>query len=288
MKQMLLAMTAVLPLLAGTSGLPRFDPGLQESLQEGVARLGLTALADQHRLSVSLLDLSDPDAERYASFNDRQTMYAASLPKIGVLLGVFQAIRDGLMGYTPAVDVSLTRMVRQSSNDDASRLIQRLGYDFIARTLASPRYRLYDPAAAGGLWIGKAYGPSGMRRHVEFWRPEPISGEWHAANSLQLARFFWMLHRGELVSPAHSASMKRILAGPASGGEYFVEGLRTLGVRHIYRKFGTYADTHCDAALVEHQGRRYVAAVMVNDSRGASILPRLIRELHRIVFTGRT
>jgi beta-lactamase class A len=284
---LLLAVTAALPLLAVAPGLPRADSSLQVNLEKSLAKLGLTTLANEHRLSVSLLDLSNPASERYASFNDRQMMYAASLPKIGVLLGVFQAIRDGLMGYTPAVDASLTRMVRHSSNDDASRLIQRLGYGFIAQTLASPGYRLYDPAAEGGLWIGKAYGPSGLRRHVEFWRPEPISGEWHAANSLQLTRFFWLLQRGELVSPVHSASMKRILAGPATG-EYFIEGLRTLGVRHIYRKFGTYANTHCDAALVEHRGRRYVAAAMVNDARGSSILPRLIQELHRIVLTGRT
>ncbi len=161
--------------------------------------MGLEPLVAERRLSVSLLDLSDSGAEHYASFNDRQIMYAASLPKLGILLGAFQAMRDGLLGRTSALDAALTRMIRQSSNTDASRLIQRLGYDFIARTLSREPYRLYDPEAEGGMWVGKSYGPSGLGPHVEFWRPEPISGEWHAANTLQVARFFWLLSRGDLV-----------------------------------------------------------------------------------------
>ena len=251
----LFALAAALPLLASIPALPRLDPALQVNLQASLTKLGLDPLVAERKLSVSVLDLSDPLQERYASFNDRQMMYAASLPKIGVLLSAFQAIRDGLIASSAMLDASLTRMIRQSSNDDASRVIQRLGYDFIARTLATSRYRFYDPAAEGGLWVGKAYGPSGLRRHVEFWRPEPISGEWHAANTLQAARFLWMLEQGQLVTPAASASMKRMLSQP-SISDYFVEGLRASGVRDIFRKSGTFGDTHCDAVLVEHEHKR--------------------------------
>ena len=279
----LFALAAALPLIASIPALPRLDPGLQVDLQASLTKLGLDPLVAERKLSVSVLDLSNPRQERYASFNDRLTMYAASLPKIGILLSAFQAIRDGLIPRSAALDVSLTRMIRQSSNDDASRVIQRLGYDLIARTLASSRYRFYDPAAEGGLWIGKAYGPSGWRRHLEFWRPEPISGEWHAANSLQTARFLWLLEDGQLVTPAASASMKQMLGQPSSS-DYFVEGLRTSGVRDIFRKSGTFGDIHCDAVLVEHEQKRYVAVAMVNDARGPQILPKLIQEIHHLVI----
>jgi beta-lactamase class A len=263
--------------------LPREDSTLQVHLQETLTRMGLDPLVNEQRLSVSLLDLSDPGQERYAGCNDRRMMYAASLPKIGILLGAFQAIRDGLLPRTAALDASLTRMIRESNNRDASRIIQRLGYDFIGRTLSNPRYRLYDPDADGGLWVGKAFGPSGFRHHVEFWRPEPITGEWHAANTLQVTRFFWMLSRGDLVNPAYCSAMKRILSKTGTS-EYFVEGLQAVGVRNIYRKAGTYGDTHCDAVLVEHRGRRYVAVAMVNDPSGPSLLPRLIQELHQLIL----
>jgi beta-lactamase class A len=271
---------ASMPVVAG---LPRVDSELQVQLRQSLDRMGLDPLVAGGKLAVSLLDLSDPAEERYASFNDRLMMYAASLPKLGVLLGAFQAICDGLLPHTPAVEASLTRMIRQSSNGDASALIQRLGYDFIARTLASDRYRLYDPAAEGGVWVGKSYGPSGVRRHVEFWRPEPISGEWHAANSLQVARFFWLLSRGDLVGEKYCRSMKRMLSKP-DANDYFVEGLRLVGVREMYRKSGTFGDTHCDAVLVEHKHKRYVAVAMVSDPGGPRILSRLIQELHRLVI----
>ncbi len=29
--------------------------------------------------------------------------------------------------------------------------------------LTSPRYAFYDPSGAGGLWVGKSYGPSASR-----------------------------------------------------------------------------------------------------------------------------
>ncbi len=279
----LFALAAALPLVASIPALPRLDPALQVNLQASLTKLGLDPLVAERKLSVSVLDLSDPLQERYASFNDRQMMYAASLPKIGILLSAFQAIRDGLIASSAMLDATLTRMIRQSSNDDASRVIQRLGYDFIARTLANSRYRFYNPAAEGGLWVGKAYGPSGLRRHVEFWRPEPISGEWHAANTLQAARFLWLLERGQLVTPVASASMKRMLSQP-SISDYFVEGLRASGVRDIFRKSGTFGDTHCDAVLVEHEHKRYIAVAMVNDVRGPQILPKLIQEIHKLVI----
>ena len=276
----LILLLASMPL---TGALPRADPALQARLQRSLDGLGLESLIAEHKLSISLIDLSVPDEEHYAGINDRQMMYAASIPKLGILLGAFQAIHDGILGRTAAVDAAVMRMIRQSSNADASRMIQLLGYDFISRTLASARYRLYDPAAEGGLWIGKSYGPSGLRSHVEFWHPEPISGEWHAANSLQLARFFWLLSRGDLVGKRYSDSMKRILS-QSDGPEYFAPRLRTEGVRFIYRKSGAFGDTFCDAALVEHQHKRYVAAAMVNHASGPFILPRLIRELHRLIM----
>ena len=283
MKTSTVLLLATSALTATPPGLPRVDADLQAGLRDVLANSGLEALVRDRKLSVSLLDLSDPEMERYASVNDRQMMYAASLPKVGILLAAFEAFRQGWLQHTAAIEASLTRMIRLSSNDDASRIIQRLGYEFIARTLASPRYRLYDPAAQGGIWVGKAYGPSGLRQHIEIWRPEPVSGEWHAANTLQVARFFWMLARGGLATPVFNASMKLMLGSPATS-EYFVEGLRELGVQHLYRKFGTYADVHCDAVLVEHGGKRYVAVAMVNDPQGPRILPRLIRELHQLAM----
>ena len=48
-------------------------------------------------------------------------------------------IAAGLMDYTPAVREMFTRVARFSSNADASRAIQWIGFDYIARVLTSRR-----------------------------------------------------------------------------------------------------------------------------------------------------
>lgn len=249
--------------------LPDRAPDLQEQLDAA-----LSALGSPPDLAVSLIDLHTP--ARYASSQDHRIFYGASLPKLGILLAAFAAIHERKLPGGAALDASLTRMIRLSSNVDASRLIQTLGFAYIADTLA--QYGLDS-----GLWVGKAYGPSGYRRHVEFWRTEPASGEWHAANTLQLARFFWLLDAGRLVDAASCRAMKRILAEPGTS-EYFVEGLRALGVRSVYRKFGAYGTLHGDAALVDEGGRRYIAAALVNSHDGPAILTALIQQLHQMVL----
>lgn len=249
--------------------LPDRAPDLQEQLDAAIVELG-----SPPDLAVSLVDLHAP--ARYAASQDQRIFYAASLPKLGILLAAFAAMRDRKLQRGAAIDASLTRMIRFSSNADASRLIQTLGFAYIARTLAA--YGLDS-----GLWVGKAYGPSGYRRHVEFWRTEPASGEWHAADTLQLARFFWLLDAGCLVDASSCRAMKRILAEPGTS-EYFVAGLRALGVRGIHRKFGAYGTIHGDAVLVEDAGRRYIAAALVTSNDGPALLSALIQRLHQIVL----
>ena len=72
------------------------DPGLQASLErELAARPAWKALVDRRKLAVGLVDLSDPQHVRYASLNGAEMMYAASLPKIAVLLAAEEAMESG-------------------------------------------------------------------------------------------------------------------------------------------------------------------------------------------------
>ena len=256
---------------------PTADPALQRSLEEIVRAMGLAQPLEEHRIAVSLMDITDPHHTRYAGVNDRQMMYAASLPKIAILLAGFEAVRAGILDYTPAVRDMFTRLIRYSSNIDASRAIQAVGFDYIARVLTSPFYRLYDPILNGGLWIGKAYGGAN-----DYWKRDPLANLSHAATSLQVVRFFWLLDRGLLVTPEYSAEMKEILSKPGIHHK-FVKGLEAIGVREIYRKSGTWKDSHCDAALVEHNGKRYIAVALIKDHQGGELLPRLIQKLDALI-----
>src|SRR5690348_9205921 len=58
------------------------DAALEQSLRGVVDDLQLNSAVTEKRLAVSLVDVTDSQHLRYAGLNDREMMYAASLPKI--------------------------------------------------------------------------------------------------------------------------------------------------------------------------------------------------------------
>jgi beta-lactamase class A len=253
------------------------DSNLEASLRGIVERLGLNSPVAQKRLAVSLVDVTDMEHVRYAGLNDREMMYAASLPKICALVAGFERINRGELEYTPAIKEMFTRMVRYSSNVDASRAIHTVGFEFIRKVLMSPRYLFYDPAQNGGLWLGKAYGGPG-----DNWKRDPLHNLSHGATTLQVARFFVLLREGRLVSSEYSAEMKSILSNPGLHHK-FVKGLEGRDCE-IYRKSGTWSKYHADAALVEHSGKTYIAVALMEDERGGKIFPELIQRLDDVIM----
>ncbi len=248
---------------------------MQSELERALKRLGVSGAWRGRRLGVSLMDVTDPANPSYAGINDNEMMYAASLPKIAILLAGFERIREGLLRYTPAVREMFTRLARFSSNADASRAIQTIGFEYIAKTLR--KYRLYDTHENGGLWIGKAYGGPN-----DYWKRDPLHNLSHGATAAQVTRFFWLMDRGELVDAKFSAEIKQILSHPGIQHK-FVKGLANIPGREIYRKSGTWRNWHADGALVEAGEKKYIAVALMEDPRGGEVLPRLIREMDRIV-----
>lgn len=253
------------------------DSSLAARLESLLHRLKLDRTVADKRFAVSLVDVTDPAHPRYAGVNDTVMMYAASLPKIAILLAGFESIKAGALTYTPELREMFTRIARYSSNTDASRAVHLIGFENIARTLTSPRYRLYDPGLNGGLWVGKAYGgPS------DYWRRDPLHNLSHGATTLQTARFFTLLAQGRLVDPELNRELKEVLSRPGVQHK-FVKGLQGVPGVAIYRKSGTWRNWHADAALIEYNGKRYVAAALTEDPNGGRVLEQLIGGLHGII-----
>ena len=103
------------------------DIQLTGELRKLLARLNVDSQIQRRQFAVSLVDLTDPESPRYAGINDQVMMYAASVPKIAILLAGFEEIRAGHLDYTPEVRDTFTRMVRYSSNTDASKAAQWVG-----------------------------------------------------------------------------------------------------------------------------------------------------------------
>lgn len=268
-----------LPLAHGSSlvGSLNQDSHLTAQLSTLIRRLNLSGAVESRKFAVSLVDVTDPDNPRYAGINDTEMMYAASLPKIAILLAGFEQIRAGTLAYTPQIREMFTRIARVSSNVDASRAVQLIGFDAIAQTLTSAKYRLYDPFFNGGLWVGKAYG--GFN---DGWKRDPLHNLSHGATTLQTARFFTLLAQERLVNAEWSRELKEILSKPGIQHK-FVKGLSTTPGVSIYRKSGTWKHWHADAALIEHNGKRYVAAALMDNPEGGKTLERLIVGLDQII-----
>lgn len=251
---------------------------LDERLRAAIKGIGLQPTVDAGRLAVALVDITDPQHPRVASIHGDKPIYAASLPKIGVLLATFQHAHDHQKPIDAATRRDLLAMIRSSSNAAATRLIHRVTKPYIAEVLRSPRYALYDPAHGGGLWVGKDYAKKGV------WRRDPIANLSHAATAIQVARFYYLLDTEQLVSPAYSREMKVIL-GVTSLDHKFVLGLQKVRPwAGIFRKSGTWRDFHADGALVERRdGARYIAVALTQHPKGSKLLPRIIIELDRLI-----
>lgn len=253
------------------------DSDLQQRLEKSLARLKLDRAAAGGELAVALVDITDPAAPRLAMVNGDRMMYAASLPKIAILFGAFERIARDELTFDGRLRAALTNMIRFSSNRAATEVLNLVGKPFLARLLQSPAYRLYDPDRGGGLWVGKDYGKAPA------WQRDPLHHLSHGATAFQVARFYYLLETGRLVSPEMSREMKQILGNPGIRHK-FVKGLaQTSPDARIYRKSGTWGEYHADSAIVEHDGRRYIAVALARSAAGGQWMSSLIVALDGII-----
>lgn len=254
----------------------RYDPLLQAQLESVLRRLKLAAAVDRRHLGLALVDITDLERPRVAAVNGDEMFYAASLPKIAILLGAFVQIERGELTLDDDTRDALTRMIRVSSNSDATRMLHRVGKANLARLLQSDRFRLYDPDANGGLWVGKDYGKAPA------WKRDPLHNISHAATAMQVARFYYLLETDRLVSKRLTAQMKSMLAHSAIKHK-FVKGLEGRRDTKLYRKSGTWRRWHADSAIVEHKNSEYIIVGLVEDPRGGDWLSRLIGPIDDII-----
>ena len=217
------------------------DPALQAQLETIDARLRSKFGMEPNQTSAGALDLN---TLRLAMVRPDRIDYAASVPKIAILLAWFQLHPESSTGLDPATRHELGLMIKVSDNALAAKYSQLLGLKNIQGVLDS--YGLYDAAHGGGLWMGKHYG-KGTERY-----PDPVGGHSHAATVRQLLRYYLLLEQGRLISPAASAAMREIFASPdiAHVQDKFVPGYggaRRAGV----------AQGRLVGGLVPRHGRRH-------------------------------
>lgn len=243
----------------------RADPALQAVL-EGIdgglrARLGMPA----DSVAVGLLDLR---TARVAWRRPDAIEYAASVPKVGILLAWFAAHADEPAAADPATRRALGEMIKRSDNEAATRFSRELG---IARVQASlDAHGFYDAARGGGIWFGKHYGRDSERVR------DPVGGHTHAATVRQLLRFYLLLEQDRLLSAAASAAMREVFRSPEipQVEDRFVKGLAGRE-REIRRKSGWWEEWSHDTAVVSGGGRHYILVALTRHPRGTAYLEGL-------------
>ncbi len=235
-------------------------------------------LIDQKKFAVGLVDLQDPINVKYARVNGNVMMYAASLPKIAVLLAAEDAIEQGEMEETEEIKNDLRLMISKSDNAASTRMIDRLGYEKIEQVLTDPKYDLYDEDFGGGLWVGKRYAKYGERY------PDPIKGLSHAATVSQVCRYYYMLVYGKLVSFDRSKIMLDMMVNPDLHHK-FVNTLDQVAPKaKIFRKSGTWKNFHTDSVLVwGPEWRRYILVALIEDPEGEKICRELVTVIEKVL-----
>ncbi len=255
---------------------PLQSPQLRATLQQALCDLDLCALIDTDDLAVALVLLNDAGEAELAMFNGHRMMYAASLPKLAILLGAMVASQRGEIEIDPALADDLQQMMRVSCNPCATRALDRIGRQQLLDILREPEYDFYDETRAGGLWVGKDYASR------DAYRRDPVANLSHGATAYQVARLYYRLNAGTLLDNAHTAMMLSALADP--GIEHkFVAGLADYGGLSLWRKSGTWREYHADSVLVKGAAVDYILVAMVASPDGESILRSLAGALHPVV-----
>lgn len=254
------------------------DPELQHGLVHAVNEIGLDHAIANGNLALALVDVTDLANPKVASLNGTKMMYAASLPKIVILFGLFKRVEEGSITYEGSVKSMAEQMIRYSSNWAATELFDLVQPEFLANLLVSPKYQLYDPAHGGGLWVGKEYSKASA------WRREPLQNLTHAATALQTARFYYLLLTDQLVAKELRPLMESALDSP--GLEHkFVLGMKQYCPKaKLLRKSGSWEAFHSDSAVISHNGKRYIAVGLTHHSNGTAWLEKLIPRLDEVIF----
>ncbi|WP_313791650.1 MULTISPECIES: serine hydrolase [Flavobacteriaceae] len=256
------------------------DNSLQANLEEEILSNEIwSQLISQKKMAIGIVDLSDPERVRFARLNGNYMMYAASLPKIAILLSAMDAIEKGELTETPEVKKDMRLMISKSDNAASTRMIDRIGYAKIESVMTDPNYEFYDENSGGGLWVGKRYGGGGDTNR------EPLKQLSHAASVTQVCRFYYLLANGKLVNEKRSKQMLSIMENPELHHK-FVNTLDMIApTARLFRKSGSWKTYHSDSILVwgKESNRRYILVALVDDPDGEQIIRNLVKPVEKVL-----
>src|SRR4051812_24842292 len=103
------------------------DPALQAKVEAIDAKLREKYSMTTEQTAVGLLDLQSGQGARLALIHPDRGEYAASVPKVGILLAYFELHPDAATKLDPTIRHELGLMAKASDNDMASKFSHEMG-----------------------------------------------------------------------------------------------------------------------------------------------------------------
>jgi beta-lactamase class A len=257
---------------------PKFQAAFEKALDQEFGQ-DIWDLVKAKKVGIVLADITDPHKPRVAEVNGDVMLYAASLPKIAIVLGAFVQMERGKMTMDDKTRGLLNITVRKSSNKAATALLNQVGIENLAEILKSDRYRFYDPKYGGGLWVGRDYGGGNV------WKRDPINHISHGASAMQAARFYYMGATGRLVAPQYQKDLEEVFSKPGISHK-FVKGMKQKKAEaEIYRKSGSWRAFHADSGIITKKDKEYIIVALVEHPQGGEGLSELIVAVDNLMET---
>lgn len=295
------ALSLVLLLSLSALAQQKPKPSLQEVLDRA-AKTTLERFADkkleEKQLSITLIDLRDPQRPVTASFRGNERVYPASVVKLFYLVAAHRWLEDKKIEQTPELTRALRDMIVDSSNEATQYVVDVLtqttgGFELPPKEMEEWQYKRN---AVNRYFSGLGYTNINVNQKTfceDAYGRERISRGLNGENRNKLttdatARLMMEMVTGKAANPARTALMmdllKREYAGMSNDGDDQGHGFTGIALKGIdgarlWSKAGWTSTTRHDVAYIElPDGQKFVLATFTTEhANEREIIPTVAR-----------
>lgn len=276
-------------------------PSLQEVLDRA-AKTTLERFADkkleEKQLSITLIDLHDPQRPVTASFRGNERIYPASVVKLFYLVAAHRWLEDKKIELTPELTRALRDMIVDSSNEATQYVVDVLtqttaGFELPQKEMEEWQYKRN---AVNRYFSGLGYTNINVNQKTfceDAYGRERVSRGPNGENRNKLttdatARLMMEIVTGKAANPARTAMMmdflKREYSGTSNDGDDQGHGFTGIALKDVvgaklWSKAGWTSTTRHDVAYIElPDGQKFVLATFTTEhANEREIIPTVAR-----------
>lgn len=273
-----------------------------QALVDAAAKTALEKFADkklkEEQLSITLIDLRDPQRPSKASFRGNERIYPASVVKLFYLAAAHRWLEDRKIENTPELQRALKEMIVDSSNEATQYIVDVVthttaGYELPPKEMEKWQH---DRNAVNRYFTSLGYTNINVNQKTfceDAYGRESVSRGPQGENRNKLttdatARLLMEIVTGRSVTPERSAQMmallKRDYASKSTDGDdqgHGFTGLALAGTEgaRLWSKAGWTSTTRHDAAYIETpDGAKFVLVTFtVDHANEREIIPTVAR-----------